>query len=151
MAGINLGSAFKQWSRNVFKSMSSSFYIGQILKGIAGDLVFVCSPSTKTVAHASMNATTISCVVSLQDANGGNHQWYNGPVTLAIATNSVGGVPAISPAAGAQYMTDGQLVVSITGTGTWLAADTITLTVSKVSTVPICTSVANATCLVTMS
>jgi hypothetical protein len=150
MAGITFGTTFQQWIRNVFKTASGVLYFSEIIKGISGDMVFACTPSTKTVAHGSMNTTTVSCVVYLRDAAGNNHQWYNGPVTLAIATTSVGGTPAISPIAGSQNMVDGQLVVNITGTGTWLAADTITLTVSK-STVPICSALANATCVVTMS
>jgi hypothetical protein len=103
------------------------------MKALSGDIVLKVTPATATPAPTSA-AWSQSVVVSLETADGERHKWYSGPVTLAVADTSTAGTAAISPAAGAHYMTDGALTVTLSGNAAaWLNAETATLTATAVA------------------
>lgn len=148
---ITLGSRIKKFLGELTKSASATAFFGRITTALGGDLVLSASASISTLAHGSMNSTTVPINILLQNGAGNTHDWYNGPVKIAVATTSAAGVPAISPTAGDKAMTDGMLTVNLTGTGTWLAADTITLTVSAPTGVPLLGSLSSVTSVLTLS
>jgi hypothetical protein len=148
---ITLGNRIKKYLGDVTRSAKSTAFFGRVTKALGGDLVLAVSASITSLAHGVMNTTTTPVTVLLQDAAGFTHDWYNGPVKLAVATTSAAGVPAISPTAGDNNMTNGQLTVNLTGSGTWLAADTVTLTVSAPTGVPLLGSLATKTYVLTLS
>lgn len=123
-----------------------------LLKGLAGDYVLSCSPSTATKAPTS-SAWSQTVTVSLKTAAGEVHTWYNGPVKLAVADTSSAGTASISPSAGNQMMTDGTLTVTLSGNAAnWLNGETATLTVAVPDTTAIGGwTTSSATCVVTFS
>jgi len=102
------------------------------LKACCGDIVLKVTPATYAPA-ATAAAWTKTVLVTLETADGERHKWYSGPVTLAVGDTSSAGTASISPTAGAKYMTDGALSVTISGdAAAWLQNDTATLTVTVV-------------------
>ena len=103
------------------------------LKACSGDIVLKCSPATYSIP-ATAAAWSRAVQVRLETADGELHKWYSGPVTIAVGDTSSAGTAAISPTAGAYYMTDGVLDVTLSGAAAaWLAADTATLTATAVA------------------
>ena len=106
------------------------------MKAQSGDYVLACTPATAAPSAAALAADAVSYVidVTLQTADGEVHSWYNGPVKIAIADDDTPNA-TISPTAGAQYMTNGHLAVTVTmPKGTWTAGKKATLTVSDPDT-----------------
>lgn len=130
--------------------------IKALFKALSGDIALKCTPATATPAPTAA-AWTQAVVVSLETADGERHKWYSGPVTLAIADTSSSGTATISPAAGASYMTDGALTVTISGNAAaWLNSETVTLTASIAAqhtgdTAILGYVVANKTCVLTFT
>ena len=83
-------------------------------------------PTTKSTAHASAASRNVR--IQLENGSGQVHEWYNGPLTVAISKSSAGGTATI--AATSVTMVNGAIDILITEGGTWLAADTNTLTVT---------------------
>lgn len=107
--------------------------IKALLKAMSGDIVLKVTPATATPAPTSA-AWSQTVLVTLETADGERHTWYNGPITLAVADTSTAGTAAISPAAGAHYMTDGALSVTLSGAAAaWLNGETATLTATAVA------------------
>lgn len=103
------------------------------LKACSGDIVLKVTPAT-AVPKPTSAAWTQVVNVTLETADGEQHKWYSGPVTLAIADTSTAGTATIAPAAGARYMTDGLLAVTISGNAAaWLNSETVTLTATAVA------------------
>ena len=103
-----------------------------LLKGMCGDYKLACSPATAAPSAAALADAAIAYTVdvTLSTADGEVHSWYSGPVKIAIADNDTPNA-TISPTAGAQYMTNGHLTVTVTlPKGTWEAGKAATLTVS---------------------
>jgi len=106
------------------------------MKAQSGDYVLACSPATAAPSAAALANAAISYTVdvTLQTGDGEVHSWYNGPVKIAIADDDTPNA-TISPTAGAQYMTNGHLTVTVTlPKGTWTEAKVATLTVSDPDT-----------------
>jgi hypothetical protein len=97
---------------------------------LSGDLVFVVSPATLTTAAASFANRTVT--VTLQNAAGETHIWYNRAVATGVAiahvNNSGSGTYTI--ASTTLTFVNGVATVLITEGGTPAATDTDTLTVA---------------------
>ena len=108
-----------------------------LVKAMGGDMVFKCTPATAapSAAAAAQADIVYKVKVTLENAAGEVHNWYNGPVLLAIAGTDATGVATISPAAGEHNMTNGELEVTVTlPKAAWTATKTVTLTVSDPAT-----------------
>jgi hypothetical protein len=122
-----------------------------LIKAFCGDVVLKCTPATYAPAPTS-SAWSQQVVVTLETADGELHKWYSGPVTLAIADTSSAGTATISPAAGAHYMTDGALTVTVSGgAAAWLNTETVTLTASLVAAQGLAGLAASKTCVITFT
>jgi hypothetical protein len=131
MAGVTNGSKIEDL-RTYLAGLGNNGYnaFQTLMKALSGDFVLKVTPATATPAPTAA-AWTQAAVVTLETADGEVHEWYNGPVTLAIADTSTAGTASITPAAGAHNMTNGQLAVTIAGdAAAWLATETVTLTAS---------------------
>ncbi len=130
------------------------------MKAQSGDIVLKVTPATTTPAPTAA-AWTQAVVITLETADGEVHEWYNGTVTIAIGDTSTAGTASISPTAGATYMNNGSLTVTISGNAAaWLNSETATLTVSATDQDPaggttdlsICGwAVASKTCVITFT
>jgi len=107
---------------NAFPDKAQQDFITELLdlrpmvtKALSGDMVFKCTPPTAapSAAAAALDDIVYKVKVTLESAAGEVHDWYNGPVLLAIATTDSTGVPTISPAAGERNMTNGELEVTL--------------------------------------
>lgn len=108
-----------------------------VTKALSGDMVFKCTPATAapSAAAAALNDIVYKVKVTLENAAGEVHDWYNGPVLLAISDNDSTGNATISPAAGEHNMTNGELEVTVTlPKASWTAGKAVTLTVSDPAT-----------------
>lgn len=129
---------------NSFPDKAQQDYINELLdlrtmvtKALSGDMVFKCTPATAAPSAAAAAAADIvyKVKVTLENAAGKVHDWYNGPVLLAIADNDSTGNATISPAAGERNMTNGELEVTVTlPKAAWTAGKAVTLTVSDPET-----------------
>lgn len=107
------------------------------VKAMSGDMAFKVEPATAApkVAEMVAGAVEYDITVSLVNSAGELHDWYNGPVLLAISDNDSAGAATISLAAGEHNMTGGKLKVKVTlSQATWTAAKVATLTVSDPAT-----------------
>ena len=129
---------------NAFPNQAQQDYINALLdlrtmvtKALSGDMVFKCTPATAapSAAAAALDDIVYKVKVTLENAAGEVHDWYNGPVLLAISDNDSTGVATISPAAGERNMTNGELEVTVTlPKAAWTASKAVTLTVSDPAT-----------------
>lgn len=142
---ITIGKTLSNWLIAPFMSNQNVAYFMNTLKALMGDVVLVCTPSTETVSH-SAPGFPLAAIVSLQTVEGTTHQWYNGPVDLAITQSSSAGTASIVPTAGSNMMVDGQLSVAISGSGTWANGTKQVTTATAAGTV---TGSGNASVVVT--
>ena len=129
---------------NAFPDKAQQDYINALLdlrtmvtKALSGDMVFKCTPATAapSAAAAALNDIVYKVKVTLENAKGEVHSWYNGPVLLAIADDDSTGAATISPAAGERNMTNGELEVTVTlPKAAWTASKAVTLTVADPAT-----------------
>ncbi len=129
---------------NSFPDKAQQDYINELLdlrtmvtKALSGDMVFKCTPATAapSAAAAAQDDIVYKVVVTLENAAGEVHDWYNGPVLLAISDDDGTGNATISPAAGERNMTNGELEVTVTlPKAAWTAGSAVTLTVSDPAT-----------------
>jgi hypothetical protein len=103
----------------------------RLQEACSGDMVFAIAPPTKATVHP-ISATARTVRISLTNAAGLVHEWFNGPITVAIAKVSPAGVAAL-PGGTTPTMTNGVIDIPINLTGTWAAADTDTLTLSSLT------------------
>ena len=107
---------------------------------MSGDLKFVASPATATSSAAAVNAAiaaaaddTFRQVVTftLETAAGETHAWYSGTRTIGITDDSAG-TAAIADTATATTLAfvNGVGTVTVEYTGTWVAAQVVTLTLT---------------------
>jgi hypothetical protein len=73
---------------------------------------------------------TRSVVITLEDADGNVHDWFNSDITISVAEVTAGN-GAIAVADTTPAMVNGRATVTITFSGTFAAADTNTLTVAQ--------------------
>ena len=136
MAAVTLGQSLLNWLKSPFGGSSNLNYFKEFFKAASGDLVVKCLPATATVSKGTGGVTGTTIIkAALTDALGNIHQWFNGPLTLAVTqSTSGGGTGSISPTAGSQTASDGYIAVTVQGSaGTW-SAGTLqvgTLTVSS--------------------
>ena len=129
---------------NSFPDKAQQDYINALLdlrtmvtKALSGDMAFKCTPATAapSAAAAALNDIVYKVKVTLENAKGEVHSWYNGPVLLAIADDDSTGAATISPAAGEHNMTNGELEVTVTlPKAAWTASKAVTLTVADPAT-----------------
>jgi hypothetical protein len=129
---------------NAFPDKAQQDYINELLdlrtmvtKALSGDMVFKCTPATAapSAAAAALDDIVYKVKVTLENAAGEVHDWYNGPVLLAISDDDSTGVATISPAAGEHNMTNGELEVTVTlPQAAWTAGKAVTLTVADPAT-----------------
>jgi hypothetical protein len=104
-------------------------YLNQYAKALSNASVLVVSPATLGSSAAVVNGGgfTRNVAIELQDVDGTLHDWFDGTFTVAIADTSTG--TATIPSTTATFI-NGRVVITITYTGTWAAADTCTLTIT---------------------
>lgn len=129
---------------NSFPDKAQQDYINELLdlrtmvtKALSGDMVFKCTPATAapSAAAAAQDDIVYKVKVTLENAAGEVHDWYNGPVLLAISDDDSTGNATISPAAGERNMTNGELEVTVTlPKAAWTAGKAVTLTVADPAT-----------------
>ena len=108
-----------------------------VTKALSSDMAFKCTPATAapSAAAAALADIVYKVKVTLENAAGEVHDWYNGPVLLAISDDDSTGAATISPAAGERNMTNGELEVTVTlPKASWTAGKAVTLTVSAPAT-----------------
>ena len=125
---------------NAFPDKAQQDFISELLdlrpmvtKALSGDMVFKCTPPTAapSATAAAQAAIVYKVKVTLESAAGEVHDWYNGPVLLAISGTDGTGTATISPAAGERNMTNGELEVTVTlPKVAWTSGSVVTLTVS---------------------
>lgn len=100
-------------------------------KAAAGDLVWVCTPSTVAPAPTS-SAWTRDVVVTLETAAGEVHSWFDKSITsgVSIADTSTAGTASI--ASTTLVIKNGKATVTVSGDEQdWLDTETDTLTVAE--------------------
>lgn len=108
-------------------------YLALQEKALAGDIVMVIDPETAGTS-ATTEDFTRNVVISIETAAGEIHEWVNASfaTTLAIAEVTAGdGVASIVSTT--LTLVEGKATVVVSGTGTWAADDTNTLTVSNIT------------------
>lgn len=125
---------------NAFPNEAQQDYLNELIgfkplvtSALSGDLVFKVTPATGTASKAALATadTVVTLKVTLENAAGKVHDWYNGKVTLAIADDDPTGVAEILPAAGEVAMVNGELDVVMTlPTAVWTKTKIATLTVT---------------------
>ena len=117
-------------TQKAVKAYCDSLTPGGALQGAAmsGNMVFVATPATLSTAHAA--AATRTVTISLKNAAGDVHTWFNKAITagVAIAKSSVAGTATIVSTT--LTFVNGVASVVITEGGTWAGTDTNTLTVA---------------------
>lgn len=123
--------------------------LDSLINALSGKAAFSVTPATASIAHTSAGWSQ-NVKIKLVDSDGNKLNWYNGPITLAIADTSAAGAASISPAATTVNMVDGEYDVTVKGDAVaWLAAETATLTVE--TTTILGYAVTAKTSVVTMS
>ncbi|MDF2881583.1 MAG: hypothetical protein K0R54_2140 [Clostridiaceae bacterium] len=113
-------------------------YLGAMEKALNGDMVLVLSPATTGSSAATVNAAiggsnakyTRKVTVSVKTAAGEVCSFINGTFAIAATKTSTNGVIAISGSATTVTISEGIGTVTLEYTGTWVAADTQTLTIT---------------------
>ncbi len=95
---------------------------------MSGDMLFSVSPATKSTPHASAASRTV--VISLVDAAGDVHTWFNKAITAGVSIGHNGGSGTATIASTVLTFVNGVATVVITIGGTWAGADTDTLTIA---------------------
>jgi hypothetical protein len=154
MAGVTYNTGMEQLRTDMFTGgmTGTPADMKAFIKALSGDIVLKVTPATATPAP-TVAAWSQACKVTLETADGELHKWYSGPVTIAVGDTSTAGTAAISPTAGAHYMTDGVLNVTLSGAAAaWLATETATLTATTVAQQGLLNKAISATtCVVTFT
>jgi hypothetical protein len=105
--------------------------LNRLQKAASGDMIFVCTPATKSTVHTS-TARTRTVTVELQDALGNVHTWFTKDIAtgVSIADASSAGTATI-PSTTLSFVDGVASVVVSCDANTWAAADTDTLTVAQ--------------------
>ena len=111
-------------------------YLGLITDALNGDMVL--NAKAPALSAAAINAAiggddekyTFPTRVTLENAAGEDHLWWQGSFAVAATKTSTGGVVAIKGGATSVDLPDGEGVVELELTGTWISGDTVTLTVT---------------------
>lgn len=105
--------------------------IEAMASAMAGDIIAVVFPATKSTAHASAASRTV--YVELQDSKGLRHSWCNKTIDTIVtaAKSSSGGT--VTVADDAITFENGVATIPVTIGGTWVAADTNTITIAQMT------------------
>lgn len=93
----------------------------------AAEFVFKISPSTLNVTVANTN-TTRKCKIQVCDALGNVHGWFYKTVTTSITTTSISGTVTNVTSVN---IVNGEAIIDIAAAGTYLADETVTVTVAE--------------------
>lgn len=129
---------------NAFPNQAQQDYLNTLIDfkplitaALSGDMVLKVTPATASPKVADMVAAAVEYDVHirLETAAGVLHDWYNGEVLLAIASDDSTGAASIDPVAGEHKMVKGEMDVKVTlDNKTWTAGKKATLTVSVPAT-----------------
>ena len=115
----------------------------EVAAAMSGDMQFVVSPVTLNTAHGS--AATRTVTITLKDAAGDVHTWFNKAITAGVSIGHNGASGTATIASTVLTFVNGVATVVITIGGTWAAVDNDTLTIAAATimgyTVPQVTSV----------
>lgn len=96
--------------------------------------VLACSPATFAPAAGTEGWTQV-VEVTLSDPDGNVCDWFNGTFPAAIAEDTAGdGTASIGESVTTITLARGKGSLTITGSDTWAAADTATLTINASNT-----------------
>ena len=101
-------------------------------EAMAGDMIYAASPAAVTTTPAVATAGSDRTVkVSLTNANGDVHEWYNATVTssVTIADTSSAGTASVDTTT-ATYVNGVASFVVSTDAAAWLATETNTLAIA---------------------
>ena len=102
-----------------------------IENAMSGDMVLVVTPNTVDPIP-TFAAWTRTVVITLENAAGDTHTWYNGALGATIATTSSAGTPTIVTAT--PDMVAGVCTIVVSGNAAdWLDSETDTLTIADKS------------------
>ena len=109
--------------------------LGGVVKTLAsafsGDLVFVVSPATATPAPRS-TAWTRTVYISLQNAAGEVHTWFNKAIATGVSIGDTSTAGAASIPSTTLTFVEGRASVVVSGDAqAWLNAETDTLTIAQ--------------------
>lgn len=102
-----------------------------ISSAMSGDITAVISPATLSTAHGIAASRTIT--VTLVDTDGNIHTWCD-PTIATIVTAAKSSSSGTATVATANIVFDnGVATIPVTIGGTWLAADTNTVTIANIT------------------
>ena len=113
-------------------------YQMQIEKAMAADIVLACEPATLgtsaaviAVAVAAGEVYEVDVVVTLKDAAGNLHTWFNKDLTAAVVATTIGdGTAIIKDSATVVEVRNGTGTITLQYDDTWAATDDATLTIT---------------------
>lgn len=98
---------------------------------LTGDLLMSISPGAFNLS-ATSNAWTKEITLTLKNADGAVHSWFNGTSVASVVDTSTAGTSSIDDAT--PNFVNGVAKVTISGDAqSWVAAETITLTINDLS------------------
>lgn len=121
--------------------------INAMASAMAGDIVAVVTPATKSTAHADAANRTV--YVELQDSNGLRHSWCNKSISTIVTAAKSSSAGTATVASATITFVNGVAEIPVTIGGTWLAADTNTITIAQMTILGV--TVAAKTSVETMS
>ena len=105
-----------------------------MIRAMCGDMVATISPTTVTPVPTA-SAWTRTVTVTLYDADGNIHKWFNKAVATGVSIADTGGGTASIPSTTLTFV-NGVATVVVSGTAaTWANSETDTLTIANLSIV----------------
>lgn len=117
----------------------NKFWELSLRRNAAGDGDMVLTSADKTTAAATINSSIagankkheVEFTVTLKNTAGTTtHDWFNGNFEIAVETDSTAGIIAIKNDLKIITMLDGVGKVTLVYTGTWVATDVVTLSIT---------------------
>jgi len=102
---------------------------------LSGDMVLEVTPATVASSAAAVNTAIAgdgwsrNVTISLKNAAGVVHNWFNGQVSIAVSENA-SGASAIAGGATTVTLVNGVGTIAVTRTGSWATGNVETVTVS---------------------
>jgi len=123
-------------ARRIFtgrRSANEDFeYSKELFSGaLAGDMILSIVPATLNRA-ATTDAFTRDVVIEVRDSAGNVHEWLNKAFATSLAVSKAGTNAATIPST-TLTLVNGRATVTISATGTWVAGNHNTLTVSNLT------------------
>jgi hypothetical protein len=106
-------------------------YLAQMLKAMAGDLVFVVTPATVTPVPIT-GAWTRTVYIELQSADGKVHTWFDKAITTGVSVGDTSSLGTATIASTTLTFVEGKASVVVTGSAhAWANTETDTLTIAQ--------------------